>query len=155
VTKSEEASIPQVFISNDKIQQERKNIMGMTRVFERLYVGDADDADSLSVTNPFGITAVLNVNTEVNQQWRDGITYVFFLLNEYEWIQPQKFARLMITISQLVRGGISEDQCGYAPTPFSIVVAEYDVAGNPLGSDRRGLGGRKGQGDAGAPRTHR
>jgi len=99
--------------------------MAMTKVFERLYVGDAHDADSLAVTNPFGITAVLNVNTETNQQWRDGITYVFSLLNEYEWIQPQKFERLMITISQLVRGGTVLVHCSAGSSRSPVIVALY------------------------------
>jgi len=42
-----------------------ENLMAMTKVFERLYVGDAGDADRLAVTNPFGITAVVNVSTEM------------------------------------------------------------------------------------------
>jgi hypothetical protein len=49
--------------------------MAMTRVFERLYLGDAGDADGLVGTNPFGITSVLNVSTEENQMRREGIKY--------------------------------------------------------------------------------
>src|ERR1700689_2307078 len=62
--------------------QERKRKMAMTRVLERLYLGDARDADHLSVSNPFGITAVVNVNTAPNDSKRDEINYVHFPLGE-------------------------------------------------------------------------
>jgi hypothetical protein len=64
VSKSEKVSVPQVFVSNEKIQQERKRTVAMTKVFERLYLGDADDADRLAVLNPFGITGVVNVSSD-------------------------------------------------------------------------------------------
>ena len=99
--------------------------MAMTKVFERLYVGDADDADRLAITNPDGITAVLNVNTEVNQQWRDGITYVFFLLNEYERISPRRFEGLMLTIGKLIRAGTVLVHCGAGSSRSPVVVAVY------------------------------
>jgi len=47
--------------------------MAMTKVFERIFLGDAEDADRLAVTNPLDITGVLNVSTETNQERRDGI----------------------------------------------------------------------------------
>lgn len=99
--------------------------MAMTKVFERLYVGDADDADRLAITNPDGITAVLNVNTEVNQQWRDGITYVFFLLNEHERISPRRFEQLMVTISDLIRAGTLLVHCSAGSSRSPVIVAVY------------------------------
>jgi len=99
--------------------------MAMTKVFERLYVGDADDADRLAITNPDGITAVLNVNTEVNQQWRDGITYVFFLLNEHERISPRRFEQLMVTISDLIRAGTLLVHCSAGSERSPVIVAAY------------------------------
>jgi len=61
-----------------------QKIMAMTKVFERLFLGDAHDADSLAVNNPFGITGVLNVSTETNQMRREGIKYAHHPLDEYE-----------------------------------------------------------------------
>ena len=37
--------------------------MAMTKVFERLYSGDADDADRLADTNPSGITSLSSTST--------------------------------------------------------------------------------------------
>jgi len=99
--------------------------MAMTKVFERLYVGDADDADRLAVTNPDGITAVVNVNTDVIHHWRDGIIYVYFPLHEDERIHPHRFERMMITISQLIRAGTVLVHCGAGSSRSPVVVAVY------------------------------
>ena len=79
--------------------------MAMTRVFERLYLGDARDADNLAVVNPSGITGVVNVCTETNQERREGIKYAHHPLDEYEWILPRRFELIMTGIGKLVRGG--------------------------------------------------
>jgi hypothetical protein len=36
-------------------------IIGMTRIWERLYLGSLKDAAQLAAANPFGITAVLSL----------------------------------------------------------------------------------------------
>jgi atypical dual specificity phosphatase len=123
--KSDEASVLQVFISNDKIQQEREKTMAMTKVFERLYVGDSSDADSLAVTNPFGITGVVNVSTEANPQKREGIKYVHFPLDEYEWILPRRFDLIMTAISKLIRSRNVLVHCGAGVSRSPVVVALY------------------------------
>ena len=124
MSKSEEASVPQLFVSNDKIQQEQK-IMAMTKVFERLYLGDARDADSLAVTNPFGITAVVNVSTEMINQWEDGIIYVHFYLDESERITPRRFERIMKAISRLIRSGSVLIHCSGGTSRSPTIVALY------------------------------
>jgi protein-tyrosine phosphatase len=98
--------------------------MAMTRVFERLYVGDTHDADRLAV-NPGGITDVLNLNTEPNQQWRDGITYVFFPIHEFERISARRFEGLMLTIGQLIRAGTVLVHCAEGSSRSPVVVAVY------------------------------
>ena len=125
MTKSEEASAPHVFISNDKVKQEPERIMTMTKVFERLYLGDARDADGLTVTNPFGITAVVNVSTGGNQEKREGIKYVHFPLDESEWILPRRFELILTAISKLVRAGTVLIHCGAGVSRSPVVIALY------------------------------
>lgn len=99
--------------------------MAITQVFKRLYVGDANDADSLADTNPFGITAVMNVGSEVNRHWGEEITYVFFFLHEYERISPRRLERLMVTIGQLIRAGTVLVHCGAGSERSPVIVALY------------------------------
>jgi hypothetical protein len=42
--------------------------MAITKVWERLYVGDAHNAGHLSFSNPLGITVVVNVNEAPNPE---------------------------------------------------------------------------------------
>jgi hypothetical protein len=58
--------------------------MAMTRILERLYLGRARDADDLADSNPLGITAVVNVETQPNRSKRDGIRYVHFPINKVD-----------------------------------------------------------------------
>jgi atypical dual specificity phosphatase len=125
VSKSEKVSVPQVFVSNDKIQQERKRTVAMTKVFERLYLGDADDADRLAALNPFGITGVVNVSSEANQQKREGTKCVHFPLDEYEWILPRRFDLIMTAISKLIRSRNVVVHCGAGVSRSPVVVALY------------------------------
>ena len=99
--------------------------MAMTKVFERLYLGDADDADSLAVTNPFGITAVLNVSTVTINHWEAGIIYVHYYLDESEWILPRRFERIMEKISKLICSGNVLVHSGAGSSRSPVVVALY------------------------------
>ena len=99
--------------------------MAMTKVFERLFVGDSHDADRLAVTNPFGITAVVNVSTEVNHHWMEGITYVYSCLDEPERLDPRRFERIMMTISDLVRAGTVLVHCVEGSSRSPVIVAVY------------------------------
>lgn len=99
--------------------------MAMTKVFERLYVGDVDDADRLAVMNPDGVTAVVNVSTEVHRHWREGITYVYSCLDEPERLDPRRFERMMITISDLVRAGTVLVHCVEGSSRSPVIVAVY------------------------------
>jgi hypothetical protein len=42
--------------------------MAMTRIFERLYLSSAYDANDLAVSNPLGIAAVVNVHAHAREQ---------------------------------------------------------------------------------------
>ena len=64
--------------------------MAITKIWERLHLGNANDADHLSTLNPFGITAVVNVSLEANRHKQDGIKYVHLPLDESECTAPEK-----------------------------------------------------------------
>ena len=97
----------------------------MTRIFERLYLSDAREADHLTVSNPHGITAVVNVSIETNHQRRDGIKYVHLPLDESERIPPRTFEKVITAISQLIRAGTVLVHCSAGSSRSPVVVALY------------------------------
>lgn len=99
--------------------------MAITKIWERLYLGNANDADHLSVSNPLGITAVMNVSLEPNRQRREGIVYVHLPLDESEWIPPHKIEQVMTALSQLVRSRKVLVHCAAGFSRSPVMVALY------------------------------
>jgi protein-tyrosine phosphatase len=97
----------------------------MTRVFERLYLGDARDAERLATSNPVGIDAVVNVNSGRNRSKATGIEYVHLAFDESERVPPAKFERALAAIAELIRRGkvLVHCECGSSRAP--VVVALY------------------------------
>ena len=99
--------------------------MAMTRILERLYLGCAGDADDLAVSNPLGITAVVNVETQPNRSKRDGIRYVHFPINESARVLPGTFGPVMAALSQLIRTGKVLVHCEAGSSRAPVVTALY------------------------------
>ncbi len=99
--------------------------MAITKIWERLYLGNANDADHLSVPNRLGITAVVNVSLEPNRHRQDGIKYVHLPLDESEWIPPLKIEQVMTTISRLVRTGKVLVHCAAGFSRSPVIAALY------------------------------
>jgi atypical dual specificity phosphatase len=96
-----------------------------TKVFERLFVSGAGDADLLVTSNPLGITAVVNVSTVASRSKRDGITYVHLSLDEAWTVPPRKFELVVTAISQLIRGGKVLLHCAAGSSRSPVVAALY------------------------------
>jgi protein-tyrosine phosphatase len=99
--------------------------MAITRIFERLYLSGAGDADDLAVSNPLGITAVVNVETQPNRSKRAGIQYVHFHIDESERILPGIFGPLIAALTQLVRTGKVLVHCEIGSSRSPVVAALY------------------------------
>jgi protein-tyrosine phosphatase len=99
--------------------------MAMTRILERLYLGCAGDADHLAVSNPLGITAVVNVETQPNRSKRDGIRYVHFPIDESERVLPGTFGPVMGALTQLIRTRKVLVHCEIGSSRAPVVAALY------------------------------
>ena len=97
----------------------------MTRILERLYLGCAGDADHLAVSNPLGITAVVNVETQPNRSKRDGIRYVHFPIDESERILPGTFGPVTAALTQLIRTRKVLVHCELGSSRAPVVAALY------------------------------
>ena len=99
--------------------------MTITRVFERLYLSGVGDADDLAVSNPLGIAAVVNVETQPNRSKRDGIQYVHFPLDESKRIPPTTFGPVMGALIRLIRTGKVLVHCEAGSSRAPVVAALY------------------------------
>jgi len=99
--------------------------MTMTRILEHLYLGRAGDANDLAVSNPLGITAVVNVKTQPNRSKRDGIRYVHFPIDESETVLPGTFGPVMEALTWLIRMGKVLVHCEAGSSRSPVVVAVY------------------------------
>jgi protein-tyrosine phosphatase len=99
--------------------------MAVTRIFERLYLSNAHDADDLAVSNPLGITAVVNVETQPNRSKRDGIRYVHFPIDESARVLPGTFVPVIAALTQLVRTGKALVHCEAGSSRAPVVAALY------------------------------
>ena len=79
--------------------------MGMTRIWERLYLGSLKDAAQLAAANPFGITAVLSLCSRKVPDKASRINYTRIPIAESRPISAGKFEAVMGAISQGVRHG--------------------------------------------------
>ena len=108
-----------------KEAREQGRFMPITKVFERLFVSDACDADLLAVSNPLGITTVVNVSTVASCSKQDGIKYIHFPLDEADRVPPRKLEQVITAISQLIRGGKVLVHCAAGSSRSPVVVALY------------------------------
>jgi protein-tyrosine phosphatase len=99
--------------------------MAITRIFERLYLSGAGDADDLTVSNPLGMTAVVNVNTQPHRSKRDGIRYVHFPLDESARVFPGTFVPVIAALTQLIRTRKVLVHCEIGSSRAPVVAALY------------------------------
>jgi protein-tyrosine phosphatase len=79
--------------------------MGMTRIWERLYLGSLKDAAQLAAENPFGITAVLSLCSRKVPKRASLINYTCIPIAESRPISAREFEAVMGAISRGVRHG--------------------------------------------------
>jgi protein-tyrosine phosphatase len=79
--------------------------MGMTRIWERLYLGSLKDAAQLAVENPYGITAVVSLCSQKVPRKAKGVSYTRIAIVDSGPISARQFDAVMAAIGQGVRHG--------------------------------------------------
>jgi protein-tyrosine phosphatase len=97
----------------------------MTKIFERLYLGDARDAEHLAVSNPQGITTVISVVGGRNRGKADGIEYVHLSFDDAETVPPAKFEKALTAIREHIRKGKVLVHCEIGSSRSPVLVALY------------------------------
>jgi protein-tyrosine phosphatase len=116
--------------------------MGITRIWERLYLGSLKDAAQLATANPFSITAVVSLCSHKVPHKANGVSYAGVPIADSSPISPRKFEEIMAEVAKGVRrgnllihcvGGMSRSpimtaawmhRCGY----LNLVAALLEIA---------------------------
>jgi protein-tyrosine phosphatase len=79
--------------------------MGVTRIWERLYLGSFNDAAQLAAENPIGISAVVSLCSHKVPHKAKGISYTRIVIADSSPISARQFDAVMAAIAEGVRHG--------------------------------------------------
>jgi protein-tyrosine phosphatase len=97
----------------------------MTRVWERLYVGDRDDAESLGESNPAGITSIVSLCEEKLPRRNFAINYVHLPIADRKPIRVGQFDMIIEALTENIRWGTVLIHCGSGISRAPIMAAAW------------------------------
>lgn len=97
----------------------------MTKIWERLYLGDLKDAQQLARSNPQRIHTVISLCREQPVNRAPKITYIHISIPDSRPISSQKFEDLMFAIAIGVRRGALLVHCLAGKSRSPILVAAW------------------------------
>lgn len=97
----------------------------ITKIFERLFLGDVDNANQLGASNPLGITSVVTLCSERPAPRRTGINYVRLPLRDGCPVPPEMLQVVEAAIREGVRTGKVLVHCVSGVSRSPVMVALY------------------------------
>ena len=96
----------------------------MTRIWERIYVGNLKDAELLARSNPQRIATVISLTREQAVSRAPSITYIHIPIPDSRPLSAQKFEDIMFAIAIGVRRGNLLVHClaGMSRSPILVAV---------------------------------
>jgi len=98
---------------------------GMTRVWERIYVGDRNDAERLGEANPAGITSIISLCEEKMPRCNYAINYVHIPIPDAKPIRVGQFDMVIEALSENIRWGTVLIHCGSGVSRAPIMAAAW------------------------------
>lgn len=77
----------------------------MTKIWERLFVGNLRDANALAASDSHGIATVITVSPEEVQQKNAAVNYLRFPIADSRPITAEKFDAIMNAVAENIRWG--------------------------------------------------
>ena len=97
----------------------------MTRIWERIYVGNLKDAELLARSNPQRIATVISLTREQAVSRAPAITYIHIPIADSRPIPAQKFEDIMFAIAIGVRRGNLLVHCLAGMSRSPILIAAW------------------------------
>jgi protein-tyrosine phosphatase len=97
----------------------------MNRVWERLYLGDWDDAEKLAKSNPNHITTVVTVCEDAVISRARRVNYLHFAIADSRAIPVAKLDAILDAIGENIRWGKVLINCGAGMSRAPIVTAAW------------------------------
>lgn len=109
----------------------------MTRIWERLYLGNIKDAEQLAHSNPIGIATVISLCAEAPEPRANDLGYTSLPIDDSGPLSARKFEAVMAAIATAVRRGKVLVHCvgGMSRSPILLAAwlarcgyADFDTA---------------------------
>jgi protein-tyrosine phosphatase len=100
-------------------------MIGLTQIWERLFLGSLYDAERLGKANPHGIGTVVSLSATLPCNTRPEITYVHLHVEDAQAIPVAGFDAIMRSIAENTRRGRVLVHCGSGVSRAPVVTAAY------------------------------
>jgi protein-tyrosine phosphatase len=97
----------------------------MTRVWERLYVGDRNDAERLGQSNPAGITSIVSLCEEKVPRRNFAINYVHLPIADAKPMRVGQFDAVIEALTENIRWGTVLIHCDSGVSRAPILAAAW------------------------------
>jgi protein-tyrosine phosphatase len=100
-------------------------MIGVTQIWERLFLGSFYDAERLGRANPLGIATVVSLSETAPCNTRPGITYIHFPIEDAREIPVGQFEAIIAAIAENIRRGKVLIHCGSGISRAPVLTAAY------------------------------
>jgi hypothetical protein len=115
-----------MYFSHLRLQMRGTEIMtGMTRIWERLYLGGRSDAEWLHRANPNGITTVVSLCEDGVLRRDPSINYVHVPITDATPVKVGQFDAIIDAIAENIRWGTVLIHCGSGVSRAPVVTASW------------------------------